>query len=526
MRKLVFLGMILILTILTANLFAVYAESNTWLVSKAGDDTNNLGAPTSDPVDLSTDSFLMVGAAVTAASDGDIIFIWPGTYSESVNASAKKLNVTGVGSNVTLSSSSTCLSCGGDSTYKNLNVNSTNGIGISVLTRDKLIDVNCTGGTDGLYSFGSTVFLIRSQFHSSWDAANLDGYPNFWVEGCLFDCSGTSTQTCHAVQNCATGIYQNNIYKAIKTDTSANELAGIHIQTAGVYNFKNEQFVVNGGSGRTGRVCGIHIDNSGAIVNLDHCTFSTSGSGANGGPLDIYVEAGTVNENGCIYTTSLGTITHGGSGWSAGVTAAVPTAAQIGTEVNATLNTYDSPTKTEMDSGLATLRQDIANDVCDNHGDGNYKATLTTDNIITALISDPCFVLLVANTIDINALVTAYLNATISSRATPTEVNNCVGNKLEDYNSPTKVEFDTAIAAIPTAEENRDAIFNKTGITAAGTWTFEKICKVMAAWSVGEWQDKTGSPGTYQVLDAEDQNTPVVEVNISDTSKYREIIIP
>lgn len=89
-----------------------------------------------------------------------------------------------------------------------------------------------------------------------------------------------------------------------------------------------------------------------------------------------------------------------------------------------------------------------------------------------------------------------------------------------DDNSTKLAGIDVNLAATP------NAIFSKTGITAGGTWTFEDIIKIQTAWLVGEWQDKSGSPGTYQILDAEDQNTVVIEVDVNNTSKYKEITIP
>jgi hypothetical protein len=91
-----------------------------------------------------------------------------------------------------------------------------------------------------------------------------------------------------------------------------------------------------------------------------------------------------------------------------------------------------------------------------------------------------------------------------------TDIKGYIDAELEDYNSPTKT---------------RDAIFAKTGITTGGTWTYEKILKLQTAWLIGEWQDKADEEGVYQILDAEDQNTVIIDVNVNTMSKYKKITV-
>jgi len=74
------------------------------------------------------------------------------------------------------------------------------------------------------------------------------------------------------------------------------------------------------------------------------------------------------------------------------------------------------------------------------------------------------------------------------------------------------------INEVPTAAENRDAVFNKTGLTEGGTWPFGKIVKLMITWMAGNWQE-SGDPNVYDILDAEDCSTPVMDVNIADLKK-------
>lgn len=78
---------------------------------------------------------------------------------------------------------------------------------------------------------------------------------------------------------------------------------------------------------------------------------------------------------------------------------------------------------------------------------------------------------------------------------------------------------------IPTAAENRDAIFAKTSITAGGTWTFEKIVKLQTAWLLGNWQEPDVN-GTYEIMDGEDPNTAVLEYTPSETGPPKEVTVP
>jgi len=69
------------------------------------------------------------------------------------------------------------------------------------------------------------------------------------------------------------------------------------------------------------------------------------------------------------------------------------------------------------------------------------------------------------------------------------------------------------------------AIFAKTGITAGGTWTLAKILKVLTAWATGKWQDKSGSPGTYEILDPDDGTTVIAEITPSATTPQKQVTI-
>ena len=69
-----------------------------------------------------------------------------------------------------------------------------------------------------------------------------------------------------------------------------------------------------------------------------------------------------------------------------------------------------------------------------------------------------------------------------------------------------------------------DAIMARTGFTVGGTWTVEKLLGLLAARMWGTARDKSGAPGTYEILDADDGDTVVAEQTLSATSPYSESV--
>ena len=108
-----------------------------WHVSKLGNDSND-GRANAYPVDLAGRAKLTIGAAVSAASSGDTIIIWPGTYTEKVTINNKALSIIGAGAigSVILNPADTTFEITGTSSGTNI----TNITGITT-----------TAGKHGLY---------------------------------------------------------------------------------------------------------------------------------------------------------------------------------------------------------------------------------------------------------------------------------------------------------------------------------------------------------------------------------------
>ncbi len=76
-----------------------------------------------------------------------------------------------------------------------------------------------------------------------------------------------------------------------------------------------------------------------------------------------------------------------------------------------------------------------------------------------------------------------------------------------------------------TAAQFVAALMADTGITAGGSWTYEKIMKVIVSIISGNIQDKSGSSGTYEILDPDDGTTVIGELIPATSTPYRNLTI-
>jgi hypothetical protein len=67
----------------------------------------------------------------------------------------------------------------------------------------------------------------------------------------------------------------------------------------------------------------------------------------------------------------------------------------------------------------------------------------------------------------------------------------------------------------------RDPLLTLTGITAGGTLTGQKLLKLLSAQVAGNWRVKSGETNIFELLDADDGSTVIVEMQLSQTTPYR-----
>jgi hypothetical protein len=72
--------------------------------------------------------------------------------------------------------------------------------------------------------------------------------------------------------------------------------------------------------------------------------------------------------------------------------------------------------------------------------------------------------------------------------------------------------------------QNRTSLLQAPA-TEGGTWTIEKLLKVLAAWASGKWQTKAGESNVYQILDPDDGVTVIMEVTVNADSPQRQISV-
>jgi phage baseplate assembly protein W len=152
------------------------------------------------------------------------------------------------------------------------------------------------------------------------------------------------------------------------------------------------------------------------------------------------------------------------------------TPAQVNAEVDTALADYDAPTKAELDSAVAPLATAAAlatvDDVVDNIllDTADLQAQIGTAGAGLTALGDTRVANLDATVssratpaqvneqadqaladVGLTTTITGRIDAAVSTRATPAQVNAEVDAALADYDPPTKAELDSAVAPLATA---------------------------------------------------------------------------
>ena len=53
----------------------------------------------------------------------------------------------------------------------------------------------------------------------------------------------------------------------------------------------------------------------------------------------------------------------------------------------------------------------------------------------------------------------------------------------------------------------------------------KQLDRIVKAWAAGDWRDKSGSPNVYELLDADDGVTVILEMTLAKTTPYRNITV-
>ena len=483
--------------------------NDIWYVSKTGSNDN-------DGHSWAT-AYLDINSTIAAASKGDKIYIGKGDFPERIiltDANKEGLSLIGNSrwtTNINPDDGNDVFYCTIDGvTVQSLNFHPQQGglqqQGIHFLqcTGGRVIDCNAWGLYDGIYANQCVDFYIEN-------SQGVSGYDGIMITSCtnpiIRNIKGKTTVnfTDPAGGNgvgiaYSIGVDADGIQGwAEKVDTNSSSMNGVIIGAVqGV--FRNV----------TGRAYAGYNGNqwaNGVSINLDSQLIVENVVGtalvADGNERGIYIES---SASGLEYIGSFTTLVLNNAVASAQIWTDVPVTSQYDLDIN------DVDCKVVGENivltngtftGLGTITI----------GGENWSTAVQTAGEAAIVAQDvPTQAQMDANDAAILAAIAA---AKTAADANFTNTNNLI----EDVNT-------NIIDAIADQNDITVAeIFAKTGITAGGTWTFGEIVKYSTAWLIGKWTDEEGD-GTYEISDAEDPNTTVLEYTSSATSPQKEVTLP
>jgi len=286
-------------------------SSHVHHVAKTGNDSNGGHSFES--------AVLTIGQAVTNASAGDTIIIYPGTYAETVSpAVAVTIQGTDRGGVIIQSAAGNAINPCDGCTIRNLTADGSGfGHGISYLGHSNVVVEDCIvlGVADGMYPRGSRDCRIsRCTITHEFDGINASGAQNIIIEDCAIymDSPSAVGNECRGiiVGSDGYGIIRNCTIYNYRNDVSSEDMVGLMIGDAlGAANFvvENVQVFCSGTSNHTGNAICVQLNDADTKAALINCTLHSNSVG--GGETDIDVnDSATLYVMNCNYSSSSGTL--------------------------------------------------------------------------------------------------------------------------------------------------------------------------------------------------------------------------
>ena len=154
-------------------------------------------------------------------------------------------------------------------------------------------------------------------------------------------------------------------------------------------------------------------------------------------------------------------------------------------------------------------------------GLGALKALIdTVDGVVDAIkavtdnLPDSGALTSIAQASDL-ATVASYIDTEIGTIDGVVDAIKAVTDNLPDSGALTSLLPAAVITALKAS----------TGYTAGGTTTFANAFKIILAVMAGDFRDKSGESGTYEILDADDGSTVIAEVIPSTSTPYKNVTL-
>lgn len=496
---------------------------HVWHVAKTGNDGNG-GHAQQYPIDLSADAKLTIGAAVAAASNGDTIIIWPGDYDENVDLDTANKSLTLQGTHRRLSkiipATGTGITAENDCAFYNLAVEAIQinaaGVGIKAQLKNNIIIDNCDiyGGADGVYTVAvseshQNIWINNCRIRAKFDGANLAGgeYRGIICTNTMFITEGTygTGEAARALVGSGYAVFKNCMFIADRDDTSSEDIGGVSWAGRKAI-FTDCVFNVLGGDNVTGAAYGLKTlgNATQTRVLLSRCNISTECANAGTGPFDLYAYEGTITHNSCSFSTS---DDNSGTG-------------TLINEIASVLNTAipGSPTAHSINERVKAIDDKLPSRA---YLRGTTYDTGLLDGSDGANIEGQCE----------DAIETYNLDRLLKLAISPGHItdNSLFAKLVSKSGTATWSDYINTTDSLQAVRDNQvsaaafvSALMADTGVTAGGTWTYEEWCKIVGAYLIGTWRDKSGADSLVQeILDPEDDATVIMELSASATSPYK-----
>ena len=316
-------------------------SSRVWHVAKVGNDGNS-GHAGQYPVNLANDAKLTISTAIAAASSGDTIVIWPGTYSETVDISTtglnKALNIIGTHRQLCKmtypSGYAATLKVGSNTAVRNLTIEAVNpNIAVqsgSACTNLMFENCNITGTYDGLNIYGATKVLVRDCYlKGTYDGGNMGECYDVLCERVIFETDGTySGSGDYRGIHVGKGrfVFRDCVFTGAQPSRTGS-CGGLDLNngTSAIPTLVvcENCIMTASGASTNGYIFGVRVQNYGRLVLKNCSIFTTAGAGT---ATDIrQTGSGQVIVNACAYnpSTVTGTITNQDSNWAAAMAGAL-----------------------------------------------------------------------------------------------------------------------------------------------------------------------------------------------------------